>query len=153
VQWLSEAQGDAVVGYTNNEPIQLAAAGVAVNVLKVADYANLASNGILSNEQTIAEQPELVRAFVRAFARGLADTIANPDEAYEISKAYVEGLAEADEAVQKQVLAASIEMWRAEQLGRSDPAAWQNMNELLVSAGLIAEAIEAEQAFTNEFVP
>jgi NitT/TauT family transport system substrate-binding protein len=84
---------------------------------------------------------------------GLADTIADPDEAYELSKRHVEGLAEADETVQKQVLRASIEMWRAERLGYADPAAWQNMNELLAKAGLIAEPIAVEQAFTNEFVP
>ena len=153
VQWLSEDQGDAAVVYTNNEPVQLEAAGVPIHVIKVADYAHLASNGLMSNEQTIAERPELVRGMVRAMLHGLADTIAGPDEAFEICQKYVEGLAEADQATQKRVLAASIEMWRADRLGYSDPAAWQNMNDLLVKAGLIPEAIEVEKAFTNEFVP
>ena len=153
VQWLSEKQGDAVVGYTNNEPIQLAAAGVPVNVIRVSDYANLASNGLMTNERTIQEQPELVHGMVRAMLHGLADTIANPDEAFEISKKYVEGLAEADQATQKQVLAASIEMWRADRLGYSEPAAWQNMNDLLVKANLIPAPIDAAAAFSDEFVP
>jgi NitT/TauT family transport system substrate-binding protein len=153
VQWLSQGQGDAVVGYTNNEPIQLAAAAVAVNTLKVSDYANLASNGLMTNEQTIADQPELVRAMLRAMLRGVADAIAEPEAAYTVSQKYVEGLAEADADVQKQVLAASIDMWRAGRLGYSDPAAWQNMNDILVTSGLMAEPIEVEKAFTNDFVP
>jgi NitT/TauT family transport system substrate-binding protein len=107
----------------------------------------------MTNEQVIAEQPELARRMARAVLRGLADAIADPEAAYEVSKEYVEGLAEADEAVQKQVLAASIEMWRADRLGYSDPAAWQNMNDILVSSGLMAEPIEVDKAFTNEFVP
>ena len=153
VEWLSQDQGDAVVGYANNEPIQLAAAGTPVNVIKVSDYANLASNGLMTNEATIAERPELARGMVRAFLRGLADAIADPDDAFETSKEYVEGLAQADEATQKQVLAASIEMWRAGRLGWSDPAAWQNMNDILVKAGLISAPIDAGRAFTNDFVP
>jgi NitT/TauT family transport system substrate-binding protein len=36
--------------------------------------------------------PELVKGMARAFARGIADTIANPDEAYEISLKFVENL-------------------------------------------------------------
>jgi NitT/TauT family transport system substrate-binding protein len=153
VQWLSEDQGDAVVGYANNEPIQLAAAGIEVNTLDVSDYANLASNGLLTNEKTIAERPQLVRSMVRAMLRALADTIADPEAAYTICEKYVEGLAEADTAVQKQVLAASIEMWQADRLGYSDPAAWQNMNDVLLKGSMITEPIEVEQAFTNEFVP
>jgi NitT/TauT family transport system substrate-binding protein len=152
-EWLSQDQGDAVVGYTNNEPIQLAAQGTPVNVIKVSEYANLASNGLMTNETTIAQQPEVVRGMVKALVRGLADTIEDPGAAYETSKKYVEGLAQADESTQKQVLAASIEMWKADRLGFSDPAAWQNMNDVLVKAKLIPAPIAVDKAFTNEFVP
>lgn len=153
VEWLSQDQGDAVVGYVNNEPIQLAASGTPVSVIKVSDYVNLASNGLMTNETTIAQRPELVRGMVRAMLRGLADVIADPDAAYEVSKKHVEGLAQADAKTQKQVLAASIEMWKADRLGYSDPAAWKNMNDVLVKAALIPTPIQIEKAFTNEFVP
>jgi len=153
VEALATDQEEAIVVYSANEPIQLAAQGYEVNEIRVADYANLASNGLLTNEKTIAENPEMVRAMAAAFLRGLEYAAAHPDEAYEISKKYVENLAEADETVQKQVLATSIEFWQTENLGYSDPQAWENMNEILLEMGLIPEKIDIEAAYTNEFLP
>jgi NitT/TauT family transport system substrate-binding protein len=152
VEALATDQEQAVVGYFSNEPIQLRAQGYEVNEILVADYIQLASNGIITNEETIASRPELVRGMVRAFLRGLADTIANPDEAYEISKKYVENLAEADEAVQKAVLAASIAYWKAEVLGHSDPVAWENMQKVLLDMGLLTTPLDLSKAFTNDFI-
>lgn len=153
VEALAANQEQAVVGYVNNEPIQLRAMGYEVNVIRVADYVQLASNGIISNEITIQENPELIRGMIRATLRGLGETIENPDEAYEISKKYVENLQEADETVQTQVLLESIEFWKANQLGRSEKEAWQNMHEVLLNMGLLEEPLNWEAAFTNEFVP
>lgn len=144
---------DVIVGYTANEPIQLRARGIPVTEMRVSDYVQLASNGILTSEKVIAENPELVRAFVGAFLKGLADTIANPDEAFELSASYIPNFADLDAEVQKQVLATSIEQWQAEQLGYSDPQAWENMQEVLLEAGLIPEKLDLNEAFTNEFIP
>lgn len=152
VEALTAGQEQAVVVYVNNEPIQLQAQGVGIDVLRVSDYVELASNGLITNEQTAAGDPELVRRMIGAVARGINDTLAAPDEAYEICKKYVEGLAQADETVQKKVLATSIEFWRAEKPGRSDPQAWENMQALLLEMGLLKEPLDLEKAFTNEFV-
>jgi NitT/TauT family transport system substrate-binding protein len=148
---LTAGQVDAVVVYANNEPIRLAAQGQDFSVLAVSDYAALAANGLLSSEATLAQEPELVRAFVRAFLRGLADTNANPDEAYEITTHFVEGLT--DPALEKQVLAATMALWQADRPGYSDPAAWENMQATLLESGLLAEPQDLSQAYTNEFVP
>jgi NitT/TauT family transport system substrate-binding protein len=152
VEALTTDQEQAVVGYLTNEPIQLEASGYDVDTIPVADYANLASNGVISNEATIATDPELVRGFIQAMLRGLRDTIADPDEAYEISKKYVEALGSAEEATQREVLSASIALWQADQLGHSDPQAWENMQDLLIDMGLYAMPLDLEQAYTNEFV-
>ena len=148
---LTAGQVDAVVVYANNEPIRLAAQGQDFSVIPVSDYAALAANGLMSSEQTVAEEPELVRGFVRALLRGLADTNADPEEAYEITTHFVEGLT--DPALEKQVLAATMEMWQAERPGYSDPAAWENMQATLLESGLLAEAQDLSRAYTNEFVP
>jgi hypothetical protein len=55
--------------------------------------------------------------------------------------------------VQKQVLATSMEFWKAERTGYSDRAAWENMNNLLVQMGLLKESQNVDDAFTNKFVP
>ena len=153
VEAFASGQKNIVVGYAANEPIVLASQGFEVTELRVADYVQLTANGIVSSEMTIADEPELVKSMARALARGIADTIANPNEAYEISLKFVENLKDQDKDVQMKVLTTSIEFWKAERIGFSDPQAWENMNDLLVKMELIPEPIDLSKAFTNEFVP
>jgi NitT/TauT family transport system substrate-binding protein len=151
---LSQGKVDAAVCYINNEPIQLRREGYAVNIIPVADYANLVSNGLVTNEDTIAKRPELVRGMTRAFLHGLRDTINNPDEAFAISKKFVDGLgkdAETD-AAQQQVLAASIELWKAPRLGVSDPVAWQTTVDALEQMKLLTSDMPTDKLFTSQFV-
>ncbi len=153
VDLMAAGQQDVIVGYTANEPIQLRARGIPVTEIRVADYVQLASNGILASEKVIKENPELVRAFIGAFLKGLSDTIANPDEAFKTSEAYIPNFADLDAGVQKQVLETSIEQWKTERLGYSDPQAWDNMQDVLLEMGLITEKMDLNKAFTNEFIP
>lgn len=153
VELLAAGQQDVIVGYTANEPIQLRARGIPVTEIRVADYVQLASNGILASEKVISENPGLVKAFVGAFLKGLADTIANPEEAFKMSEAHIPNFADLDRDVQIQVLGTSIEQWQAERLGYSDPQAWENMQEVLIEAGLIPEKMDLSKAFTNQFIP
>lgn len=149
VESLLTDQSEAVVVYANNEPVQLAARGEAVNVLHVADYIDMVANGVITNEETIANNPELVQGFVRATLRGLADTLANPEEAYEISKKFVEGLDDS----RMNVLEASLGMWQAEQLGVTDPASWEQTQEVLLQMGLLEAPLpDLGVMYTNEFV-
>ncbi len=153
VELVAAGQQDIIVGYTANEPIQLRAQGIPVTEIRVSDYANLAANGILASEKVIAENPELVRAFVGAFLKGLKDTIENPEEAFQLSEPHIPNFADLDSSVQMQILATSIEQWRAKRLGSSDPQAWENMQNVLLDMGLIPEKQDLSKAFTNEFVP
>ena len=146
-------QEQAVVVYTNNEPIQLRSLGHPIDEIRVKDYAHLVSNGLITNEKTIAQNPDLVRRMNQAFLKGIADTIANPDTAYQTCLKYVEGLAQADQAVQKQVLATSIEFWKADPLGYSDPIAWQNTEQILRDMGSLTKPLEVTQAFSNQYLP
>ncbi len=148
---LSADQVEAVVVYSNNEPIRLAAQGEALTTVRVGDHVALAANGLLTNEDTIAREPELLRGFVRALLRGTQDVMADPGEAYAITKRYVEGLS--DDAVEQQVLAATIEMWKADRLGWSDMEAWENMQAALLDTGLLSQAQDLNLAVTNAFVP
>src|SRR5437868_8880694 len=55
---------DAVMGYSNNEPLQLNARGFKVRTFNVSDYQPLVSNGIITTEDTLNKQLQLVRNFV-----------------------------------------------------------------------------------------
>jgi NitT/TauT family transport system substrate-binding protein len=153
VELVAAGEQDIIVGYAANEPIQLRAQGIAVTEIRVADYVRLASNGILAGEKVIAEDPGLVHEFIGAFLKGLADTIADPDEALMLSGPHIPNFADLDPDVQKQVLETSIEQWQAARLGYSDPQAWENMQEVLFEMGLIPEKMDLSRAFTNEYIP
>ena len=153
VEAMAAGREQAIVGYAANEPVILRSKGYAVNELRVADYVQLASNGIITNETTIAKNPELVRGFVGAFLKGLKGTIDDPDMAYTVSKKYVQNLDQADPAVQKQVLGTSVEQWRAPVLGYSDPAAWENMQKVLLDMKLYNDPLDLKKAYTNDFLP
>jgi NitT/TauT family transport system substrate-binding protein len=152
VESLVTGRDQAVSVYTANEPVQLRARGYQIDELRVADYVQLASNGLITNERTIAANPDLVRRVVRAFLHGLYNTISNPETAYQISMDSVEGLT-ADDSVQKQVLSTSIELWQADRLGASDPKAWENMQTVLLEMGLLTSPLDLSKAFTNAFIP
>jgi NitT/TauT family transport system substrate-binding protein len=152
VEALATDQEQAVVIYTNNESIQLAALGYDINLIRVADYLQLASNGLITNEATIANNPDLVRRMTQAISRGLADVLADPDRAFEVSKKYVENLDQADQAIQRDVLEASIAFWEAEQLGYIAPQAWENMQAILLDMELLSQPLDLKQAYTNEFI-
>lgn len=154
VETLMTDRVDAVVVYVANEPIQLEAQGVEVNVLNVSDYARLVSNGLITGQQTIDENPDLVRSMAAALAESIQYAIDHPDEAFELSKKHVEGLDDpAIEAAQRDVLARSIELWKAARLGRNDPAAWQEMQTVLIASGLLGEEQDIERAYTDQFLP
>jgi NitT/TauT family transport system substrate-binding protein len=152
VESLVTDHDQAVVVYANNEPIQLKAQGVDINTMRVADYAHLASNGLVSNESMIAQKPDVVQHMVQAILRGVADTIDNPDEAFEISKKYVEGLDKVDVNVQKEVLATSIAFWKTKMPGYAKSEAWQNMQDVLLDMKLLAIPLDLSKAYTNDFV-
>jgi NitT/TauT family transport system substrate-binding protein len=153
VEALAADREQAVSVYAANEPVQLRAQGYEINELLVSDYVQLASNGMITNEKTIAENPELARRMIAAFLKGLQDTIADPEAAYQICTKYVDGLAGADASVQQEILRRSIELWKTDQPGYSDPQAWQNMQDTLLKMGLLAAPLDLNKAFTNEFLP
>lgn len=152
VEALTAGQEDAVVVYANNEPVQLRHLGYEINVLRVADYVKLASNGLISNESTIQNNADLVQRMVQATLKGLREAINDPEQAYEICKKYVEGLEDLDRDAQMQILLASIEFWKAEQLGISEEEAWNNMHQVLMEMGLLTQPLDVHMAFTNQFV-
>jgi NitT/TauT family transport system substrate-binding protein len=81
--------------------------------------------------------------------RGLADTLADPAGAYEISKKFVEGLDDS----RMNVLEASLPIWEADVLGHTDARSWDKTQEILLQMGLLDAPVEnLDKAYTNEFI-
>jgi ABC-type nitrate/sulfonate/bicarbonate transport system substrate-binding protein len=106
----------------------------------------------ITSERMIAEQPEVVRAFVQATARGYADAIAKPSEAARI-------LLEAEPDLDADLVRASA-IWLAEQFQAEAPQwgvqraeIWEAFTDFMLKAGALEKAIDSGKAFTNDFLP
>jgi len=152
VESLVAKQVDAAVVYVANEPAILRSKGYDVNLIKVSDYLELVGNGLVTNEAMIKTNPGMVQSMVNALIKGIQFTYSNPERAYEISKSFVENLASEDNAVQMEILSASMALWQIEQPGASSGSGWVNMQQLLLDIGMLSAPIELEKAYTNDFV-
>ena len=157
VQALTQGQVDAVVGYTNNEPVQLRALGQTITTINVFDKVNLASNGLITDEKTLNGDPALVRAVVRATLRGIQDTIADPDMAVTLSIPTIPGAA--DKRTQlRAVLDATLPILQSDQttahgLGYADPAAWTTTRDLLLRLKLLGGDVDLAKTYSNGYLP
>ena len=82
---LAAGQVDAITGFSFSSFINLKDKGVAVDdisVLLMADYGvNLYGNAIIVNPKFAADNPKAVQGFIKAFLKGLNDTIKDPSTA------------------------------------------------------------------------
>lgn len=151
---LSEGRVDAALDYVANGPVQLRLAGQEVNLIPVSDFIDLPSNGLITNQRTIAEHPELVQRMSNALLAGIRYTLAHPDEAFALSVQAVPEAGGSNEAASRAVFDASLALWQAADadIGRSDPAAWQEAVRFMRATGLIESDVAAETLFTNQFI-
>lgn len=149
---LTAGRVDAAVAYYMNEPVQLRTEGVDVNLMLVDDVVPLPSNGIITNDSTLASDPELVKRLLRAFDRGLEFTLENPDEAFAIAEAAVPEISTARD-VQRAVLAACVELWTTDARGVSEPEVWTAAADFMQRSGLLNGEVDPATAYNNEYLP
>lgn len=151
---VSEGRVDAALDYIANGPVQLRLAGQDVNTIRVSDFIDLPSNGLITNQETIDENPELVQKMSNALLAAIRYTLANPDEAFAISLAAVPEAGGDNEAANRAIFDASLDLWRAADadIGRSDPAAWAQSAQFMREMGLIEGDVPVDGLFTNQFV-
>jgi NitT/TauT family transport system substrate-binding protein len=79
---LQNGQVDAITGFSFSSFINLKSMGVPTDdivVMLMADHGvNLYGNTIIVNPKFAADNPNAVKGFLRAFTKGLKDTVANP---------------------------------------------------------------------------
>ena len=142
---LTQGIVDAVAGYANNEPVQLRLQGKEINVIRVADYSRLVGIGLVTNEKTIAEKPQVVSRLAAALLRGVQYSMDNPNDALAIT---LQNLPEAGGTNLKTtdaVLKATIDLWKSPHLGYVDPAAWAASYKFMKDAGFIKTDFDITQ--------
>lgn len=153
---VSEGLVDAAADYAVSGPVILAAAGIETVQIPLDVYVKIPANGLVTNERTIQEEPELVRAMVRATLRSIAYTLEHPDEAFEIALKFVPEAGGENRAANRAVFDASLPYWAFRtdaKPGATTEDEWRNAAELLVRIGFIDQAPPVEELYTNAFLP
>ncbi|MFC1972071.1 ABC transporter substrate-binding protein [Chloroflexota bacterium] len=130
--------------------------GVDLNVVMMEDYFDCIPDYytpvVIASEDTIANKPEVVKAFMEALSRGYDFAIENPGEAAELLLAAVPEL--------DTELVNSSQDWLSEyyqadapRWGEQKESVWQDYTDWMVEYGILSAPISASDAFTNEFLP
>ncbi|RKL68199.1 ABC transporter substrate-binding protein [Salipaludibacillus neizhouensis] len=107
---------------------------------------------ITTNESMIEENPETVEAFMAAVSKGYEYAIENPEEAADI---LIEAVPDLDEELVQASQAWLSPKYQddAEQWGIQDQEIWENYSNWMYENELIETELDAENAFTNDFLP
>ena len=136
---------DAAVGFVNNEVVQLRAAGVTPNTLDVTRAYPMTGAGLIATDKTLAG--DLARKVVRASQRGIAFTLANPQQAFADSKAY------AGQAGGMPVLKASLPLLRgADVVGQVNAAGWAKAVAFLQESGKLKKTFKPTDFYSNGYL-
>lgn len=128
-------------------------AGVEVKWFSMDEYFPGMAQAILASDATIANKPRLVRGFVRATLKGMAEILKDPKAA---TKAYIAAVpqhAGKDASIEKifRYYAEKVYPGQAT-LGEMDEARLGKLQEFYVSQGIVRSKLPLTDLYTNEFV-
>lgn len=146
---------DATIGCTiNHEVPQLEEEGFSVSWFELYEYGvpSYYEGIFLASDKSIEQDPDTLRAFLRASARGFEDTKADPEEALRIllenQNAENFPLSENVERQSLSTLLPLMETPDAPFLSQSD-ACWQENIDWMLEQGMISRSISPDEARVN----
>ncbi len=107
---------------------------------------------IITNEQNINENPDLVRSFMAATTKGYEYAVKNPEESAEILLSHAPEL-DRELVVESQKFLSDKYLAEAETWGIQREEVWERYTNWLYENELIDEKINVKEAFTNDFLP
>lgn len=154
---LTEGQVDVYPVFKSNEPNTLASMGFSVRMWEAADFgAPTLGLAYVATEEMVANDPEMLTAFMEAAIRGIAYAQANPEEAVEVVMDHVGE--EGDAAHQRFILDTELvdahsDVTEANGLGWQTAEQWQALHDFLVRYDALDGQLNVEEAFTTAFLP
>ena len=136
--------------------VQAAQQGIDLEVVMMEDWFDCIPDYytpiIIAAESKLEDQPEVVRAFLEAVSRGFEFAIDDPSAASEI---LLESVPELDAQLVSESQAWLSPRYRADaaRWGEQELAVWQAYSQWMTDQGILSEPIQADGAFTNEYLP
>ncbi|HEV8536844.1 MAG TPA: ABC transporter substrate-binding protein [Candidatus Limnocylindria bacterium] len=152
---LADGRVDVYPVFTSNEPDTLSRLGIPVRLIDPTSYGVPGLGlGFITNRETAEGKPDVVRRFLRASLRGLADAVADRDAAIDIVMKYAPG---EDRAHQRYMLDTEIEAARDDPartsgIGAMDRGRYVALRDFLLQYGALSKTVDVEAIFTDRFV-
>lgn len=157
---LASGEIDAVFGLTTSSYVNLKSRGVPVEdiiVLPMSEYGvDLYGSAIVASTKFIAENPEAVRAFLRAYLRAVWATIENPSAAVDSVIRLMENAKKEAELEKLSILLEQNIMtpWvKANGYGGIDPERFARAIDQIAAAGGVKKKPKPDDIFTDQFLP
>ncbi|MFO7341425.1 MAG: ABC transporter substrate-binding protein [Caldibacillus debilis] len=128
---------------------------VPIHIVYLTDYSeklDYYTPVLVTSEAMIEKNPETVRKFLAAVSKGYRFAIDYPDEAADILIGAVPEL-DAELVRESQKWLSKKYQDDAERWGEQKLEVWKNYAEWMYENGLLEKPLNAEKAFTNEFLP
>ena len=151
---LAAGDVDLITGFRNNEPLRLEAQGIAVDLLTIDQIAPLPGPGTIVGQALLDSDPDLVRRFAQATARGQRAVIDDPDLGLQAAKISVPAIAE-DLDTARAVLEATTVLWAGEQGfgdGAIDVSRWRKAYDIMRRLHFIDGSVPVEQMIAPSIV-
>ena len=153
---LSQEQIDLAWIFYGWQGVQAARQGIELEVVMMEDWFDCIPDYytpvIFAAEATLEERPEIVRAFLKAVSRGYRFAIDEPATAAAI---LLDAVPELDEQLVRESQEWLSPRYQADaaRWGEQDLEVWDAYSQWMAEHDILAEAIQAERAFTNEYLP
>lgn len=151
---LAGKQVDAIVAFTNNEPVRFSATGMKVRTLPVDGDLPLVSASLVTRREWFDEHQEIACQVVEGTAAGIRRAVEQPQLAIEATQRRDTGLTEAAQVEgARAVLKATTTLFAREDGtygGPQDLALWEQMADFYQTIpGLLAQEPDVKAAVTN----
>ena len=127
----------------------------AINFILLQEYApelDFYTPVIIAREQFLAQNPELIRKFLRATEKGYQYSIKNPETAVQDLLKHAPEI-DSEIAIASQKYLAEQYIADAPYWGVMERARWENYAQWLYEQGLIEKMLDVDDSFTNKFLP
>jgi NitT/TauT family transport system substrate-binding protein len=157
---LARGEVDAITGFSFTSLLNLEARGVKVDDVVVMPYAahgvKLYGNVVIASPKMIKDNPQAVKAFLMAFAKGAKEAMANPDAAIDHVKAR-DGIINVD--LERRRLRMAIDAVVASPDARSEGFGQVVPGRLALMASQVSDAfntktrVDPSTVWTDQFLP
>ena len=138
--------------YTNGLSLSVQRAGYEINIIYPDDYGvHFYSDTLITTDDFIAKNPDLVRRFLRASLKGWTFAVENPEK---IGPMVFKYAPDADPELANAQMIASIPLVNTGEdfIGWMKPEVWAAMEQTLREQGVVTNSLDVEQAYTLQFL-